>query len=206
MKIHTCLSAIHCQSLMIEIDHTLISDDLGDSYFICDLNRCKGACCVEGDLGAPLESSELPVMNSIFQEVAPYLSLEGRKAIEAQGTYIKDHEGDYSTPTINGRECAYAVYDENKVLKCGIEQAFNDGQIDFQKPLSCHLYPVRITSYEKYDAVNYDRWHICDPACNLGASLGVPLYKFLRIPLIRKYGAKWYRKLVAAINREKTSK
>ena len=180
---------------MIEIGHTLITDDLKTSFFACDLSRCKGACCVEGDLGAPLEDDELEVMDAIYPKVAPYLSQAGREAIAQQGTYVKDYEGDFSTPTVNGKECAYAIYDENKVLKCGIEAAYHHGEIAFQKPISCHLYPVRITSYEHYDAVNYDRWHICDPACSLGQSLKIPLYKFLKIPLIRKYGAEWYRKL-----------
>lgn len=180
---------------MIEIDNTLITDDLRDSCFVCDLNRCKGACCVEGDLGAPLEDSELEVMESIYPEIEPYLSEKGKKAIAEQGTFIKDHEDDFSTPTIKGKECAYAIYDENATLKCGIESAFIDGKIEFRKPISCHLYPVRITSYEQYDAVNYDRWHICDPACSLGKSLKVPLYKFLQIPLIRKYGESWYERL-----------
>jgi hypothetical protein len=188
---------------MIEIGNTLISDDLIASYFVCDLSRCKGACCVEGDLGAPLDYEELEVMDAIYPKVAPYLSDEGREAIEKQGTYIKDYEDEYSTPTVNGKECAYAVYDQQGILKCGIEAAYHDGKIDFQKPISCHLYPVRINSYEQYDAVNYDRWHICDPACNLGQSLKIPLYKFLKIPLIRKYGADWYRKL-ANIVKERT--
>ena len=180
---------------MIEIDHTLITDDLKSSFFVCDLKKCKGACCVEGDLGAPLDDEELPIMEEIYPKVAPLLSDAGNKAIEEQGTYIKDHEGDYSTPTIDGKECAYAIYQDDGVLKCGIEEAYNQGMIAFQKPISCHLYPVRITSYEQYDAVNYDQWHICDPACDLGKSLQVPLYKFLKIPLIRKYGMQWYKKL-----------
>ena len=186
---------------MIEIDNTLITDDLKESYFVCDLNSCKGACCVEGDLGAPLSDEELPIMDAIYQKVAPYLSEEGKEVIREQGTYIKDHEDDFSTPTINGKECAYAIYDENQVLKCGIEMAYNEGQIDFQKPISCHLYPVRITSYEQYDAVNYDRWHICSAACTLGESLKIPLYKFLKTPLIRKYGVQWYQRLEAIIKK-----
>lgn len=180
---------------MIEIDNTLVSDDIKSSYFVCDLNRCKGACCVEGDLGAPLEDHELEVLDAIYPEVAPYLSEAGKRAIKKHGTFIKDHEDDFSTPTINHRECAYAIYDEKKILKCGIESAYSDGKISFRKPISCHLYPIRITSYQQYDTVNYDRWHICDPACSLGESLKMPLYKFLKLPLIRKYGARWYRKL-----------
>jgi len=180
---------------MIEIDNTLITDDLRDSYFVCDLKQCKGACCVEGDLGAPLEDEELEIMEAVYPAIEPYLSKKGKKAINQQGKYIKDHEEDFSTPTINGKECAYAIYDENEILKCGIETAFNDGKIEFRKPISCHLYPVRITRYEQYDAVNYDRWQVCDPACALGKSLKAPLYKFLQVPLIRKYGELWYQRL-----------
>jgi hypothetical protein len=191
---------------MIEIDNTLISDDLKEAYFICDLNKCKGACCVEGDLGAPLSEQELPIMEAISHKVMPYLSDEGKIAIQTQGSYIKDYEGDFSTPTVDGKECAYAIYDENGVLKCGIEVAYNDGKIEFQKPISCHLYPIRITSYEQYDAVNYDKWHICSPACSLGKSLTMPLYKFLKAPLIRKYGTLWYKKLEAAIQRASNRK
>lgn len=184
---------------MIEIDNTVITDDLKTTYFVCDLAKCKGACCVEGDLGAPLEEDELPILESIYSQVAPFLSGEGKKAIEKQGVYIKDFEDDFSTPTVEGKECAYAVYDERGILKCGIELAYAAGKTKFQKPISCHLYPIRITSYEQYDAVNYDRWQICDPACKLGNSLKIPLYKFLKTPLIRKYGAKWYRQLEALI-------
>lgn len=180
---------------MIEIDNTLITDDLKSSYFVCDLNRCKGACCVEGDLGAPLEEQELAVLDQIYLKVAPYLSEEGKMAIQEQGAYIKDHEGDFSTPTINHKECAYAIYDEKGILKCGIETAFNEKLINFRKPISCHLYPIRIHKYQQFSAINYDKWHICDPACHLGESLKMPLYKFLKIPLIRKFGKRWYQKL-----------
>ena len=179
---------------MIVLDHTLISDDVKEAFFVCDLNRCKGACCVEGDLGAPLEDQELEVMERIYPEVKSYLSPEGQQAIEQQGVYIKDYEDDFSTPTINGKECAYAIYDTQGILKCGIEQAYQDGKIDFQKPISCHLYPLRVTSYEEYDAINYDRWKICAPACSLGAATQTPLYKFLKEPLIRKYGRDWYQR------------
>lgn len=154
---------------------------------------------MEGDLGAPLEEDELAVMRDIQEKVKPYLTKKGKAELEKQGPYIHDEDGDYSTPTINGRECAYAVY-ENGILKCGIERAWRDGVINFRKPISCHLYPIRITKYNEYDALNYDRWHICNPACNLGKSLETPLYVFLKDALIRKYGEVWYEKLVAAIN------
>ncbi len=184
---------------MILIENTVISDDIKEQFFVCDLESCKGACCVEGDLGAPLEEDELPILEDIYDKVKPYLSEEGVEAIETQGKYILDEEGDYSTPTIGGNECAYAVYDDNNVLICGIEYAKNQGDIEFQKPVSCHLYPIRITKYDNYDALNYSRWHICSAACILGQKLKLPIYKFLKEPLIRKYGERWYQLLVEEI-------
>ncbi|MEO1049979.1 MAG: DUF3109 family protein [Bacteroidota bacterium] len=190
---------------MIEIDKTLLSDDLKEQFFVCDLEKCKGACCVEGDLGAPLSDEELPVLEEIYAKVKPYLSEEGRKAIEEQGVYVLDDDREYSTPTINGKECAYAIYDEKGILKCGIEQAHNDGKINFKKPISCHLYPIRISKYDDFEALNYDQWHICSAACELGAKLGLPVYKFLKEPLIRKYGEEWYQKLEQMIEQEEQS-
>ena len=184
---------------MILIENTVLTDDIRDEMFVCNVEKCKGACCVEGDLGAPLEESELEIIERIYPEVKPFLSEKGIKAIEEQGTYVKDWEDDYSTPTINGKECAYAIYDEKGILKCGIEQAYEAGKIDFKKPISCHLYPVRITKYEEYDALNYDQWHICSDACELGKELKVPLYKFLKDALTRKYGEAWYAELVEEI-------
>jgi hypothetical protein len=184
---------------MIVIGNTCISDDIADKLFVCDLEKCKGACCVEGDLGAPLEKDELPVLAEVYKYVKPYLSKAGKRAIKQQGFYILDEDGDYSTPTIGKRECAYAIYDEKGILKCGIEQAYLDGKINFRKPISCHLYPIRITKYEEYHAINYHRWQICNPACRHGQALGVPLYKFLKEPLIRQYGEQWYTELVRLI-------
>jgi hypothetical protein len=180
---------------MILVRNTVISDDIKDHFFTCNIEKCKGACCVEGDLGAPLEDDELPLMKEIQENVAPYLTEAGRKEIERQGPYILDEEGDYSTPTIHGKECAYAVRDEKGHLQCGIEKAYLDGKIEFRKPVSCHLYPIRITKYEDYDAINYDRWQICAPACELGKTLGMPLYRFCKDALIRKYGQEWYDEL-----------
>jgi len=184
---------------MILVENAVISDDIKERFFVCNLDKCKGACCVEGDLGAPLEDDELKQLEEAFDAVAPYLNKAGKKAIEEQGKYIYDEDGDYSTPTVNGRECAYAVYDEKGILKCGIEQAYNDGKTRFRKPISCHLYPIRIQKYDNYEAINYDRWEICDPACTLGEDLNVPLYKFLKEALIRKYGEAWYKKLLEEI-------
>ena len=180
---------------MILIEDTVISDDIAEQFFVCNLQKCKGACCVEGDLGAPLEDVELPILEEIYEKVKPYLSQAGIKAIEEQGKYVIDFEGDYSTTTIDNKECAYAIYDEKGILKCGIEQAYLDEVIDFKKPISCHLYPIRITKYDQYHALNYDRWNICSDACELGDKLGVPVYKFLKEPLIRAYGEEWYQQL-----------
>lgn len=185
---------------MILIENTVISDDIADKLFVCNLDKCKGACCVEGDLGAPLEEVELPILDEIYEAVKPYLSKEGIEAIEKHGKYILDEEGDYSTTTINNRECAYAIYDEKGILKCGIEQAYLDDKIDFKKPISCHLYPIRVTNYDEFHALNYDRWSICSPACELGEQLSVPVYKFLKEPLIRAFGEDWYAELEKEIS------
>lgn len=180
---------------MIEFGKTLLSDDLKEKLFICDLEKCKGACCVEGDLGAPLNDKELATLEEIYDRVKPYLSEEGILEIEKQGKYILDEDGEFSTPTIDGKECAYAIYDEKGILKCGIEQSYLDGKIEYKKPISCHLYPIRVTKYDGFEALNYDKWSICTPACELGEKMGVPVYKFLKEPLIRMYGDNWYTEL-----------
>ena len=180
---------------MIKIGDTLISDDILEQFFICDLEKCKGACCVEGDLGAPLEVEELEKLKTNFNGIATFLTEEGRKELEKQGLYVYDFEGDYSTPTINGQECAYVIYDEKGILRCGIESAYENGNSDFSKPISCHLYPVRISKNITNIAVNYDKWEICSPACVLGAELNVPVYKFLKDALVRRFGIEWYNLL-----------
>ena len=188
---------------MYIIDKTYISDDIVDEFFVCDLEKCKGACCVEGDLGAPLEDHELSILEAVMDKVRPYLTPEGIDAIEKQGAFVRDFEGDFSTPTIGGKECAYAFYDERGILKCGIEAAYRDGKIDFQKPISCHIYPIRISKLNDEEALNYSQWHICSPACKLGAMLSQPIYKFLKEALIRKYGEDWYAELERQVEERK---
>ncbi|HEY0742255.1 MAG TPA: DUF3109 family protein [Chryseosolibacter sp.] len=184
---------------MLKVGEVLVSDDIRDKEFVCNLEKCKGACCVEGDFGAPLDQDELQILEDIYPIVKPYLSKEGIKVIEKQGTHTTDDDGDLCTPVIDGRECVYAIYDKKGILKCGIEQAYLDGKITWKKPISCHLYPIRITSKKNFEALNYHKWHICSPACALGKELQVPVYKFLKDPLIRKYGESWYSELVKAI-------
>ncbi|TXK44263.1 DUF3109 family protein [Pontibacter qinzhouensis] len=187
---------------MIVLQNTVISDDVRDNFFVCNLEKCKGACCVEGDLGAPLDEDELPILEQHYDKIKPYMSEAGKQAIAEQGVYIKDWEGDFSTPTIGDRECAYALYDTAGTLKCAIEQAYLAGEISWKKPISCHLYPIRITKYDGFDALNYDRWSICASACSFGADLGVRVYQFLKEPLIRKYGEGWYSELEQLIGEE----
>jgi len=189
---------------MILVGDVVLSDDIKENFFVCDLEACKGACCVEGDSGAPLEDEETKILEDIYPLVKDYITAEGRAVIEAQGTWVIDADGDKVTPTLGAnRECAYALYDERGILKCGIEQAYLAGKTSWKKPISCHLYPIRVTKYDQYDALNYNRWHICDPACQLGKSLQVPLYAFLKEALVRKYGEAWYAELVEDIEGSK---
>ena len=184
---------------MIAIDNTIISEYLLEKKFVCDLQACKGACCVAGDSGAPLDQEELEILDRVYPEVKPYMNKKGIKAVEKHGTYVVDSDGDYTTTLVSeGAECAFVIFDENNIAKCAIEQAYIDGKIKWKKPISCHLYPVRITKYKDYDAVNYHQWEVCKPACECGKKLNVPVYKFLREPLIRKYGENWYKQLELA--------
>ena len=177
---------------MFQLGKTIISEQLLEKEFVCNLSACKGACCVEGEAGAPLTEEETQLLTDIYPKITDYLRPEGIAAIEEQGTHIKTDNGDLETPLVNDRECAYAVFREDGTAACGIEDAANDGVVDFKKPISCHLYPVRVTDYSEFAAVNYHRWPICDDACSLGAELGVPVYKFVKEALIRKFGPDWY--------------
>ena len=181
---------------MFELGKTVVSEEILQEDFVCNLSACKGACCVDGSSGAPVSESEREVLNAIYSRVKPFLSQAGREAIEAQGTYVLGEDGEWETPLINGRECAYTVFDGETAL-CGIEAAHRAGAVDWKKPISCHLYPVRIREYTQLTAVNYHKWHICDPACELGTQLKVPVYRFVREALIRKFGADWYAELEA---------
>ena len=179
---------------MIQIDNTIISLDVLQKRFVCNLSRCKGICCVDGDSGAPLDEDELPVLDEIYEKVEPFLRDEGKKSIELHGRYMVDFDGEYVTPLIDGKECAYAIFDGD-TAKCGIEKAYENGAINYKKPISCHLYPIRLQKMKNITAINYDQWYICYDACTLGKELNVRVFEFLKEPLIRKFGEDWYAQL-----------
>jgi hypothetical protein len=182
---------------MIQVDDKIISLDVFEKHFVCDLNACKGACCIEGDSGAPLLKQEEEILDDIYEKVKPYMREEGITEIEKQGVAVYDSEGDLTTPLVNNRECAFVTF-ENGTTKCSIEKAHLAGKVDFKKPISCHLFPIRIKEYRDFDAVNYEETKICEPACKCGSELEVPVYAFLKEPLIRKYGESWYKELLEA--------
>jgi len=189
---------------MIAIDNVLLSDEVIDAQFVCDLERCKGGCCVDGDCGAPLTDKEAKLIAEILPKVKPYLPAEYIAEIEKQGTHVIDDEHGLVTPTINGGICVYAYTDALGIVKCGIEAAYRDGIIDFKKPISCHLFPIRIDKSAEYELVNYEpRKTLCRPACKLGKKLEVPVYQFLKEPLIRKYGEEFYEALDAVAKHKK---
>ncbi len=180
--------------MIIEIGKTLISSDIIEEKFVCDLQACKGNCCVEGDSGAPLEDEEIEILKEIYPIVKPYMTPEGIAVVEEQGVSVVDFEGDNVTPTLGTEECVFFCR-KNGITYCAIEKAYMDGKINFPKPISCHLYPIRIKKYQNFDGLNYDRQDMCKAACVLGEKLQVPVYQFLKEPLIRHYGEEWYAEL-----------
>ena len=182
---------------MIQVEDKIISLDVFEKHFVCDLNACKGACCVEGDSGAPLTAEEDKKLNTIYEKVKLFMREEGISEIEKKGVAVYDSEGELTTTLVNNRECAFVVEDKG-ISKCAIEKAYLDGKTDFKKPISCHLFPIRIKEYQDFDAVNYEDIKICKPACECGSKLEIPVYVFLKEPLIRKYGEAWYNELLIA--------
>jgi hypothetical protein len=180
---------------MLVIDNIVVMPEVLEAYFCCDLNACKGACCVEGDGGAPLETAELAQLETIYPTVAPTLTEDGRQAITEQGHYIRGWDGGWETPLVQGRECAYVVFDEVGIAKCGIELQWAEGKIAFRKPISCQLYPIRVEDKGSMKVLHYHRWKICKGGCTLGQQEKLPLYKFLKEPLIRAFGKPFYNAL-----------
>jgi len=192
---------------MIVIDNKLVSDEIVEEQFVCDLDKCKGGCCVDGDAGAPLSSEELLHLNEVYDAVLPYLDEENKKELLKQGKYVYDNEFGWVTPTIESKVCVYGITDEKGIVKCGIEQAYNDGKVNWKKPISCHLFPIRVklSKNKKTEYVNYEpREDLCSAACNLGKKLKVPVYVFLKEALVRKYGTEFYETLDAAAKHVKS--
>jgi hypothetical protein len=181
---------------LIAIDNTLVSDDVIEAKFVCDLHKCKGGCCEDGDAGAPVEKEEMRIIEENFKAIEPYLTPEGLKEIKTQGKFLYDREFGWVTPTINNAVCAYGFRDKQGIIKCGIEAAYNDGKLNWKKPISCHLFPIKISRTKDYTMVNYEpREGLCNPGCALGKKVKMPVYEFLRESLIRKFGETFYNTL-----------
>ena len=185
---------------MLQIEDTIISLDLLEQNFICDLNNCKGACCIEGDEGAPLNANEVKIIEELLPIIWDDLSDKSKDIINNQGITYIDREGEPVISIVNGAECVFTFTDEKGVCKCAIEKAFREGKTDFYKPISCHLYPIRLQKYNDYTAVNYHKWNLCKCARKLGNKMQMPVYQFLKEPLIRKFGADWFNQLEIADN------
>ena len=183
---------------MIVIDKILISDEIIEEQFVCDLNKCKGGCCEDGDSGAPLATEELEEVKKAFEIVKPFLTMAGLKELERTGLYRYDREFGWVTPTVNGEICAYGFRDKKGIIKCAFEEAYNQKLISWKKPISCHLYPIRTkqSKYNDYQMMNYEpRETLCSPACELGKQLKVPVYQFLKESITRKFGPAFYTAL-----------
>jgi hypothetical protein len=191
---------------MVQLEDKIIAFEVFEKQFVCDLSSCKGACCVEGDAGAPLDLQEIKILEETYEMVKPFMRKEGIEAIEENGFYVFDGDGDYTTPLVNNSECAFVSFDKDGTAKCSIEQAYNEGHINFKKPISCHLFPVRVKQYKDFEALNYEEIKICKPACDCGEKLKVPVFRFLKEPLIRKYGEAWFSDLCQAAEELKKSR
>tara|TARA_Y100000739_G_C20611344_1_gene468748 strand:+ start:625 stop:1194 length:570 start_codon:yes stop_codon:yes gene_type:complete len=180
---------------MIQIDDKIISLDILENHFLCDLNSCKGSCCVEGDSGAPLEKEEAKEIKKLLPSIKPFMSGEGVGVVNHHGVSLYDEDGDLTTPLINNKQCAFVIF-EKGIAKCSIEKAYNANKIKFKKPISCHLFPIRVTNYKNFQALNYEKIKICNEACELGEKSKLPMYVFLKEALIRKYGEKFYDDII----------
>lgn len=181
---------------MIIVGEALISEEIFEEHFVCDLNACKGACCIEGESGAPLDPEETALLEGVLPHVLEYMTEEGRQVVKEQGVYLEDEDGDLVTPLVSHHgACAFVYYDEKSIAKCALEKAFLEGKTEWKKPISCHLYPIRLTHLKEYIGLNYHRWPICAPACTCGSALQVPVFRFLKEPIIRRFGETFYSDL-----------
>ena len=185
---------------MVEIEDKIISDELFEKKFVCDLQKCKGGCCVEGDSGAPLRSKEIKEISKNLSIIKSEMSTKGLHAIKNNDFHYVDSEGDKVTKLVDGKECVFVVFDKNNIAKCSIEAAYRKNKINFNKPISCHLYPVRVKKYDSFTAVNVDSWHVCKPACECGTELNVPVFKFLKDAIVRSWGLDFFHHLDSVYN------
>ena len=181
---------------MFQIGDAIVASDIIEENFLCDLSACMGECCVEGDAGAPLEEDEVKIIEDLLSEVWDDLSPAAQAVIKEHGVAYRDHDGDMVTSIVHGKDCVFTYYDEKGICKCTIEKAYREGRTNFYKPISCHLYPIRLQKYKDFTAVNYHRWSICKAAVLLGKKEGLKVYEFLKEPLIRRFGEDWYNELV----------
>ena len=181
--------------MLVEIEDKIISTQIFERQFVCDISACKGACCIEGNGGAPVTKEEVAIIEAHLDKILPFMRPEGIEAIEAQGVVYEDDDLEPATTLVKGKECAFVYFDQTNTAKCAIEKAHREGQIDFIKPISCHLYPIRTKKFDQYTALNYEKWDICAPACACGEKLNVPVFKFLKEPLIRAFGPDFYKEL-----------
>ena len=180
---------------MLQIGNVLVSLDVVERFFCCDLEKCLGECCIEGDAGAPVTEEEYRRLKEILPEVWNDILLEAKTVIEEQGVGYVDEDGDLVTSIVDGKNCVFTCYGSNGMCYCAIEKAYREGRTDFYKPVSCHLYPLRLTEYNDFTAVNYHRWKICKAAEVLGRKEGIRVYQFLEAPLVRRFGREWYDEL-----------
>ncbi|MEX1002876.1 MAG: DUF3109 family protein [Crocinitomicaceae bacterium] len=182
--------------MIVEIGDKLVSTEIFEKEFVCNLSACKGICCVEGDDGAPLTLEEITLLEDHLDDITPFMTLEGKAQVNKKGVFYMDRDNEPVTPLNKGKECSFVTKDEKGVYLCTIEQAYRAGKIPFNKPISCHLYPIRVKNYRSFSSLNYDKWPICKDACVLGEKLKVTVYEFLKDPLIRAYGNDFYEELV----------
>ena len=181
--------------MLVEIEDKIVSTQIFERQFVCDLTACKGACCIEGDNGAPVTAEEVQIIEANLPKIKPFMRPEGIAAVEKNGVAYLDNDLEPATTLVNGAECAFVFFDDAGIAKCAIEKAQREGHIDFLKPISCHLYPIRTKQFQDYPALNFEKWDICEPACACGEKLDVPVYKFLKEPLIRAFGPKFFQEL-----------
>jgi len=180
--------------MIIEHGNTLLSDELFTQKFVCDLNACKGACCVEGDRGAPLNAKDIEDIQRNIELIKPYMTRKGLELLKFEGFAEGFDERDMATTCLPTGECVFA-FREKGILSCAIEKSYKEGKSDYYKPISCHLYPIRVGKIGDMDSLNYHQWNICKAACSLGKKLNLPVFQFLKEPLIRQYGTEWYNEL-----------